>query len=161
MIAHKSFDSPRDPIARKTLPRPPHPAPTSVTIAKRPSVWDGMARLIEMFLPTTEAKYFCKEGWTPLSTNRPTGKSVDCGESKFRSCPGWKSVRHSGARSCASPESITTIGSMDSGLALRAPRNDTGVCGRRSLMRRAAQHPGNYGLGRSTKYAISINATDG
>src|SRR6202011_5991648 len=24
-------------------PRPPHPAPTSVTIAKRPSVWDGMA----------------------------------------------------------------------------------------------------------------------
>jgi len=24
----------------------------------------------------------------------------------------------------ASPESITTIGSMDSGLALRAPRND-------------------------------------
>jgi hypothetical protein len=36
------------------------PCPTSVTIAKRPSVWDGMTRLIEMFLPTTEAKYFCK-----------------------------------------------------------------------------------------------------
>src|ERR1700730_6092045 len=78
---------PCDPIARQTLPRPPHPAPTSVTIAKRPSVWDGMARLIEMFLPTTEAKYFCKEGWTALSTNRPTGKSLDCGESTFRSCP--------------------------------------------------------------------------
>jgi hypothetical protein len=25
--AHKSFDLPCDPIARKTLPRPPHPAP--------------------------------------------------------------------------------------------------------------------------------------
>jgi len=25
--AHKSFDSPCDPIARKTLPRPPHPVP--------------------------------------------------------------------------------------------------------------------------------------
>jgi len=27
LIAHKSFDQPCDPIARKTLPRPPHPAP--------------------------------------------------------------------------------------------------------------------------------------
>jgi hypothetical protein len=26
-IAHKSFDQPCDPIARKTLPRPPHPVP--------------------------------------------------------------------------------------------------------------------------------------
>jgi hypothetical protein len=60
------------------------PCPTFVTIAKRPSVWDGMTRLIEMFLPTTEAKYFCKGGWTPLSTNRPTGKSLDCGENTFR-----------------------------------------------------------------------------
>src|SRR5450631_504626 len=42
-----------------------------------PLLWDGMARLIEMFLPTMEAKYFCKEGWTPLSTNRPTGKSLE------------------------------------------------------------------------------------
>jgi len=61
--------------------------PTSVTIAIRPSVWDGMARLIEMFLPATEAKYFCKEGWTPLSTNRPTGKSPNGGESIFLSFP--------------------------------------------------------------------------
>jgi hypothetical protein len=41
-----------------------------------------------MFLPTTEAKYFCKEGWTALSTNRPTGKSPRGSESTFRSCPG-------------------------------------------------------------------------
>jgi hypothetical protein len=27
VIAHKSFDPPCDPIARSTLPRPPHPAP--------------------------------------------------------------------------------------------------------------------------------------
>jgi hypothetical protein len=50
--------------------------PAFVTIMIRP-LWDGMARLIEMFLPTMEAKYFCKEGWTPLSTNRPTGKSLE------------------------------------------------------------------------------------
>src|SRR5260221_10826797 len=27
LIAHKSFDPPCDPVARKTLPRPPHPTP--------------------------------------------------------------------------------------------------------------------------------------
>src|SRR5450631_165745 len=86
-IAQESFDSPCDPIARKTLPRPPHPHPASVTIMIRP-LWGGMARLIKMFLPTMEAKYFCKWGWTPLSTNRPTGKSPHGSESKFRSCPG-------------------------------------------------------------------------
>jgi hypothetical protein len=33
---------PCDPIARKTLPRPPHPAPRFVTIMIRPSVgWDA------------------------------------------------------------------------------------------------------------------------
>src|SRR5216684_2487692 len=72
------------------------PCPTSVTIAIRPSVWDGMTRLIEMFLPTTEAKYFCKEGWTALSTIRPTGKSPHGGESKFRSCPGRGAARRMG-----------------------------------------------------------------
>jgi hypothetical protein len=29
LIAHKSFDQPCDPIARKTPPRPPHPSPRS------------------------------------------------------------------------------------------------------------------------------------
>src|SRR6266436_8386351 len=41
VIAHKSFDQPCDPIARKTLPRPPHPAPTFVTIMIRPSFGVG------------------------------------------------------------------------------------------------------------------------
>jgi hypothetical protein len=35
-IAHRSFDPPCNPVARKTLPRPPHPHPASVTIAIRP-----------------------------------------------------------------------------------------------------------------------------
>ena len=29
VTAHRSFDPPCDPIARKTLPRPPHPSPRS------------------------------------------------------------------------------------------------------------------------------------
>src|SRR5712664_3151865 len=41
LIAHKSFNSPCNPVARKTLPRPPHPCPTFVTIAKRPSCGTG------------------------------------------------------------------------------------------------------------------------
>src|SRR6266481_6140534 len=87
-IAHKSFDLPCDPIARKTLPRPPHPHPASVTIMIRPSGEVGWRKFVEMICPTGEAKYFCKWGWTPLSTNRTTGKSPDCIERKFRSCPG-------------------------------------------------------------------------
>jgi hypothetical protein len=30
-----------------------------------------------MICPTGEAKYFCKQGWTHLSANRPTGKSLE------------------------------------------------------------------------------------
>jgi hypothetical protein len=30
-----------------------------------------------MICPTGEAKYFCKRGWTRLSTNRPMGKSLE------------------------------------------------------------------------------------
>jgi len=36
-----------------------------------------------MICPTGEAKYFCKWGWTPLSTNCPSGKSLDCGKNTF------------------------------------------------------------------------------
>jgi hypothetical protein len=41
LTAHKSFDLPCDPVARKTLPRPPHPAPRFVTIMIRPSFGVG------------------------------------------------------------------------------------------------------------------------
>jgi hypothetical protein len=64
LIAHKSFDQPCDPIARKTLPRPPHPAPTSVTIAKRPSVWDGIRNVLDVIWGLRKPKYFCREDWT-------------------------------------------------------------------------------------------------
>ncbi len=36
LIAHRSFDPPCDPLARQTLPRPPHPIPTFVTMANAP-----------------------------------------------------------------------------------------------------------------------------
>ena len=42
-----------------------------------PLLWDGMAESINLFLPNGEAEYFCKEGWTAESTNRPSGKSPD------------------------------------------------------------------------------------
>jgi hypothetical protein len=47
-----------------------------------------------MFLPTTEAKYFCKEGWTPLSTSRPSGKSQHGSESKSARIPDAARLAH-------------------------------------------------------------------
>jgi len=38
--------------------------PAFVTIASRPSRWDGTGESIKLFLPNGEAKYFLKEGWT-------------------------------------------------------------------------------------------------
>jgi hypothetical protein len=35
-----------------------------VTIAKRPSVWDGMASDIDLIWVRREAEYFCKPDWT-------------------------------------------------------------------------------------------------
>jgi len=65
LIAHRSFANPPcDPIARKTLPRPPHPHPASVTIMIRPSGGVGWLEFVEMICPTGEAKYFCKQDWT-------------------------------------------------------------------------------------------------
>jgi hypothetical protein len=45
-------------------PRPPHPVPTSVTIAKRPSEWDGMAGNMDVIWGKGEGKYFCRHDWT-------------------------------------------------------------------------------------------------
>src|SRR5438309_4528332 len=44
--------------ARPTLPRPPHPAPRLVTIAKRPSLGDGMAGVVRVIWGNREADYF-------------------------------------------------------------------------------------------------------
>jgi hypothetical protein len=47
------------------------PHPTSVTIAKRPSVWGGMARISELIWVQREGKYFCKWDWTGKITSAP------------------------------------------------------------------------------------------
>src|ERR1700761_5487896 len=44
--------------------RPPHPAPTFVTIAKRPFWWRGTARLMPLICPAAKAEYFFAQGWT-------------------------------------------------------------------------------------------------
>src|SRR5205823_5506161 len=36
------------------------PFPTSVTIAKRPFEWDGMAEVVELIWANRKAEYFCK-----------------------------------------------------------------------------------------------------
>ena len=45
-------------FARPTLPRPPHPAPRLVTIAKRPSVGDGIPEVVWVIWGKREADYF-------------------------------------------------------------------------------------------------------
>jgi hypothetical protein len=51
-------------VRQKRCPRPPHPCPTFVTIAKRPFVWAGMARDIEVIWVKRESKCFFRQGWT-------------------------------------------------------------------------------------------------
>ena len=51
-----------------------------MTIAKRPSQWDGMAGVVNVIWGKWEQKYFSenqKKDSTALSTNRPTGKSLE------------------------------------------------------------------------------------
>jgi hypothetical protein len=40
------------------------PCPTSVTIAKRPSVWDGMRNVLDVIWGVRKQKYFCIQDWT-------------------------------------------------------------------------------------------------
>ena len=44
--------------------RPSHPAPTSVTIAKRPSCRRGMAGNMDLIWAGRETLYFCRRDWT-------------------------------------------------------------------------------------------------
>jgi hypothetical protein len=64
---HTTSPSARNVIRLLTLPRPSHPCPTSVTIAKRPSVWAGIAIDKQVIWVRSEPEYFCKEGWTAVS----------------------------------------------------------------------------------------------
>jgi hypothetical protein len=95
-IAHRSCNPPCDFTVRSTLPRPPHPVPTFLTIAKRPSCGTGWVGYRSDWADL-EGKYFCKGGldranqldpaWEfsfyarrrgaqKLRKNCPTGKSV-------------------------------------------------------------------------------------
>src|SRR3954451_5390461 len=44
------------------------PCPTFVTIAKRPFVWDGMARVLKLIWGNGEAEYFSGKDWTTQIT---------------------------------------------------------------------------------------------
>jgi hypothetical protein len=59
-----------------TLPRPPHPVPTFVTMANAPLLGDETARLIVLICPTGEAEYFFGEVWTGQITLKDFGKLV-------------------------------------------------------------------------------------
>jgi hypothetical protein len=100
---------PCNPVARNTLPRPPHPHPASVTIAIRPLCGVGWREFVEMICPTGEAKYFCKGGSTAPSTKRPTGKSPDGVESKFSRVRTRCSVLHAAPRRATAPPSRTAV----------------------------------------------------
>ncbi len=63
---HSSFD----------MPRPSHPASTSVTIAKRPCCEDGMGRDVEVIWVGSEPEYFCERGWTGISVICPSGNRL-------------------------------------------------------------------------------------
>src|SRR5947208_15629756 len=77
-------------FARPTLPRPPHPAPRLVTIAKRPSVGDGMPEVVRVIWGNRETDYFCGRSLFDLrrranqcwaTTSNPSsshGAVVDC-----------------------------------------------------------------------------------
>ena len=95
------------------------PPPTFVTIAKRPSVWDGTAADMMVICANIEAKYFCARGWTALWVICPPGR-LAAGEKVNSSLAAIRCARtrHSsfrGVRS-TSPESIIT----DRGYGFRA-----------------------------------------
>src|SRR5450432_3648322 len=48
-----------------------------------PLLWGGMRKVLEVIWGVRKQRYFCKEGWTPLSTNRPSGKSPHGGEEQI------------------------------------------------------------------------------
>ncbi len=63
LVAHEPEPA-LQPRSRPTLPRPPHPIPTSVTIAIRPSLRDETAAVVVLIWGRREAKYFYGEDWT-------------------------------------------------------------------------------------------------
>src|ERR1700677_4522381 len=61
---HTTSPSADERSRQQRRPRPSHPDPTFVTIAKRPFVWVGMAADIEVIWVKSEPEYFCGKDWT-------------------------------------------------------------------------------------------------
>jgi hypothetical protein len=61
---HTASPSADERSRQQRRPRPSHPHPTFVTIAKRPFVWVGMAADIEVIWVKSEPEYFCGKDWT-------------------------------------------------------------------------------------------------
>ena len=77
LIAHGPFANPPcNHVARLTLPRPPHPIPTFVTIMIRPSSRDGMARTCRDDLPDGESEIFLQRGLDRNLLICPSVKSI-------------------------------------------------------------------------------------
>jgi hypothetical protein len=74
--AHATSPSASGALRPSHRKRPPHPRPTFVTIAIRPSLRAGTARLMPLILATCEGAYFCGRGWTGDGIASRRGKSV-------------------------------------------------------------------------------------
>src|SRR5207237_1021431 len=70
--------SPCDPIARPTLPRPPHLVPNVRDDRDTPLVRAETGESVEMICPTPKAKYFCKGGLDRWNHLDPTGELSVC-----------------------------------------------------------------------------------
>jgi hypothetical protein len=60
-----------------------------------------MARVVDLIPPSGEQKYFCKEGWTPPSTNCPSGKSLEPFQQFTPSCSSIARLRDDALQSDA------------------------------------------------------------
>jgi hypothetical protein len=128
---------PCDPVARKTLPRPPHPVPYVRDDRETPLCVGRDAKSSRGDLGGVKTKIFLQKGLDTPVHKPPDGQiTKQLREqiplvSRMEINPSFR-----GARS-ASPESITTTGSMDSGPAPNGAStmcnctsgNDAGVCG--------------------------------
>jgi hypothetical protein len=76
LIAHRFLTNPPcHHVSRLALPRPPHPAPTFVTMANAPLCGTGWHELVEMICPTGKVENFLQRGWTAHSLICPSGNS--------------------------------------------------------------------------------------
>jgi hypothetical protein len=82
-------DPPCDPIARPTLPRPPHLMPNVRDDRDTPLVRAETGESVEMICPTPKAKYFCKEDWTGRITLIPRENFLFARTPRERENHGW------------------------------------------------------------------------